>query len=934
MIQDNVKLRRENLLSANSALIASEFDVNLESEYQPTSDYLAVVKDGQIVKNGIYYEVVYQTEDLPEQGWKIHVAAIPGNAKRTLEICSEICSRDKINYKFVCDPQLFILQNSKNWPRHESGKFITIYPKSTEQFKRVLRELYPIMKSFKGPYILSDRRYRKNCRVLYYRYGGFKHRTMLDASGKLQPAILDPNGKKVIDVRRAYYYQPNWVKDPFTHRNERKDVPDEEITLHHGRYTIKKVLHYTNSGGLYVAADNFAARTVILKEARPATQMNTANDEDAVSIRQREWQLLKRLDKQKNLNIPMPIELFKQWENYFLVEGLIEGQDLQSFITENNPLTFSGSYSNTTARLEQLKRYLQQIKQIAINLLTALAVMHHNKVYLGELSTADLMIDDKFELYLLDLKDGGYLDQPSGVSNSTPEFGGQAEKSDQARVDHDYFVVGAVLVNSLLPINDGLSIDRGIVKKFMAALQRDYQLPASFMAVIESLLDHPEKVNLPELTAQLSQTSFADVQFHDHELQPQAAAVALELKQMNAYLGKHVDYQTLAVLIPGDCQRHNSLNVANGLAGLVHYQTKNGLVRDDRAVTTLGQNADQVTEVGLYDGLAGIAWVLLECGQTADSIQVLERVSATLKRKTNDFSLRSGLAGIGLTYLYFYTQTKQEQYLQYAGEVKDKLLAAMSMTVETVFWRDGQDQIPCGLAAGGSGIALFLLKLADLTDDAFLLAIAEKALNFELTKVISTDQAVVLRRSATAKTGASDLFSGTAGLVAVLLRFYQVEQTKQSTHATQTKQGTQTKQNIRTTRVAQVTRITQATQVANKQKLADLLDFLADDLARKYLVTVGYGAGAAGIGMVLLDAYQIIGDDKYLRAAWRIYQGLQRFKIQKEDGIAYPGRSLLQISNDFLTGELGVAAFYQRLVKNTGHDFFLDDLAQEAKGHE
>ena len=61
--------------------------------------------------------------------------------------------------------------NGKRWPRGGSGKFITAYPRSVEDFRQVIADLHAALSGYAGPSVLTDRRYRDS-RVLHYRYGG------------------------------------------------------------------------------------------------------------------------------------------------------------------------------------------------------------------------------------------------------------------------------------------------------------------------------------------------------------------------------------------------------------------------------------------------------------------------------------------------------------------------------------------------------------------------------------------------------------------------------------------------------------------------------------------------------------------------------------------------------------------------------------------
>jgi len=108
-------------------------------------------------------------EDLPDQGWKIHVSAQPGTAVSVLERTSDYCFEHGLTFKFIRSPHMLFHRNNKYGDRSASGKFITIYP-TEEQLERTLDELDEVLAGEPGPYILSDLRFRDG--PLYVRYGG------------------------------------------------------------------------------------------------------------------------------------------------------------------------------------------------------------------------------------------------------------------------------------------------------------------------------------------------------------------------------------------------------------------------------------------------------------------------------------------------------------------------------------------------------------------------------------------------------------------------------------------------------------------------------------------------------------------------------------------------------------------------------------------
>ena len=187
--------------------------------YQPDDDLLQIVRSllpasWSLTCKGGWFGVLPANPHLPQQGWKIHVSATIKNCKEILQLTAAFCIDHEIAFKLALDTRLVMLSTSPPWAREASGKFITIYPLSEAAFCSTIEALYTILRDFKGPYILSDKRY-KDAKVLYYRYGGIAGLSTLTLSGKQSHLLLNPQGEPVSDHRTPYWNPPAWVTDPF-----------------------------------------------------------------------------------------------------------------------------------------------------------------------------------------------------------------------------------------------------------------------------------------------------------------------------------------------------------------------------------------------------------------------------------------------------------------------------------------------------------------------------------------------------------------------------------------------------------------------------------------------------------------------------------------------------------------------------------------------
>src|SRR6266496_601429 len=214
---------------------------------------------------------------LPPQGWKVHVSACLDNAGRILDTVWDYCVPRGISFKFLRSSAALMVRISKYAPRGYSGKLVTIYPPDDAACETVLRELGELLEGEPSPYVLTDLRWGSG--PLYVRYGAFLKRFCVAESGQIVPAIADGDGTLVPDRRNPVFHVPPWVTLPAflqPHLDARNSVSLEGLP-----YTVDRVLHFSNGGGIYVGTDTRTGTEVVLKEGRPHAGLD-ARGEDAV----------------------------------------------------------------------------------------------------------------------------------------------------------------------------------------------------------------------------------------------------------------------------------------------------------------------------------------------------------------------------------------------------------------------------------------------------------------------------------------------------------------------------------------------------------------------------------------------------------------------------------------------------------------------------
>ncbi len=335
---------------------------------------------------------------LPDQGFKIHVSSIPGQACALLSLIAGACVERGTIFKCAAGPGIFRLLNSKAYDRGASGKFMTIYPTGRRDFEDHIEQLYQLTSGgdWSGPYILSDRRY-KDSRVIYYRYGGLTPQRELAVDGVHYPVIEDPGGLKVRDYRYPYFSMPSWVSDPFGGLQE---VPLRPSRLVGDRFEVDTMRGISNKGGVYEATDTISGSRVILKEARPHVNTVIINDYviDSTALLNREYAVLDRL---KAVGCcPKPIAVFSDWEHRFLAEERLEAIPLREFIATDTNLVLP--YIDGAGALDS---FIPSFAQIARRLLDIVEEVHDRGIIIGDLSQGNVLVDPVgMDVRLIDLE--------------------------------------------------------------------------------------------------------------------------------------------------------------------------------------------------------------------------------------------------------------------------------------------------------------------------------------------------------------------------------------------------------------------------------------------------------------------------------------------------------------------------------------------------
>ncbi len=884
------------------AFLHPEFYENLDS-YSPSAEFSQLVseltpEDWKLNIRGFWTNSIPPDYRFLRQGWKIHLSAVAWTARETLQRTVPLLVDHGIAFKFTSDETMLRLSLSKNWSRSGAGKFITVYPRSDEEFLEVVEGLHVRTADLRGPYILSDRPY-KDSRVVYYRYGGHLSSSRVEPTGSLTPVIEALDGSQQVDERTGYFCLPTWVHDPVSDRSL-ISPPSEDGVLLHGRYRVRSALRFGATGGIYSATDTQTNREVVVREARPL--LGTFQDQtDSFQLLRKEARILKRLGATGVL--PEFLDLFQEWEHLFLVQERIESQSLWGYAIN----FYFGRPDLSPAESFAIFR------ETALKLVAALRTVHAHGVVLRDLTRNNTLVTPDDRIKFIDLEFAHEIGtEDSVLLVQTPGYASpQQLRSLEPNFADDHYSMGALLLDILTFNASALDLNHDGILAALDLTLRDLRFPSELSSVIRGLTDHDpaqrwDLDRAEELLRRLPEPQDQKPLFHHLGTVPDdlrsSRDLRSEISETVAGVARFIHAKTRLAredtLWPNSAEVFltNPVNLQYGAAGTAFFLLRaEGRVPEAVLDWIVSRAEKAPCPPGLARGLAGVALLLLECGRTEQCLQLLELGSRSPLLE-QEKGLYFGIAGWGLAQLHVWHRLGQSRFLDEAVRIGKHLAQTVQRVPQGVTWAL-PERSPHGLFDGPSGVALFLVHLAAATAEQEFLDLALEALQFDLSYRQELGAHLLWYPYANAPLNepkSPHLWFGSAGIGAVLLRAY---------------------------------------AVTGDPGLRDWAERCAASVAERYTNKIWYDFGLAGYGELLLDCYTYLGDEKYLNSAFYLAEALLPHRIPREGGFAFAGQEQQRLCCDLGWGAAGIGIFLQRLLApSTPRLLMIDTLIKARMG--
>jgi hypothetical protein len=373
----------------------------------------------------------YSREEMagdPEQGWKLHVPATVLTAGKVLQTVAALLSGHGVLYKAPATlGELDKLNRGLFYGYSQIGKFLTIYPRTTDEAVALASSLHRLTRRMAAPAVPFDTKYRKGGCV-YYRYGAFKMLEVECENGERTYAIRDPEGNLVPDERENPS-PPEWVTDPFLQSRARRAAGPKPTPL---RTTFKafRALTQRGKGGVYKALDLSVQppRLCVLKEGRRNGEVSWDGRDGFWRVRH-EHRVLTSL-RGAGIDVPRVYSSFKAEGNYYLAVEFIEGEDFNTcLMRRQRRLTVAAALR----RGAELARLVSRI--------------HAAGWVWRDCKPGNVIIEKGGGLRLLDFEGACPVDRPDPLPWSTPGYA--APEADdafrgQSRLPEDLYALGAV----------------------------------------------------------------------------------------------------------------------------------------------------------------------------------------------------------------------------------------------------------------------------------------------------------------------------------------------------------------------------------------------------------------------------------------------------------------------------------------------------------
>lgn len=675
-------------------------------------DFSTDCSEGRSDDSGIWHFHRAAGIPLADQGWKIHVSSTSSDAFNVLTIVRAICAEQQVSYKHLNRMSTLVALNSKGADRSASGKFIAVYPTNVSEFRLLAEHLAVELQGFDGPHVLTDCRWKDGAPV-FFRYGAFRSIFSYSPAGKRVLARKDGKGNLIEDSRSIPFALPTDISVPDFITTQLALLPVAEAMPFH----VNRAIQFSNTGGIYEGSHPSDNKAIVLKEARAHTGFYP-NRLDATGRLNHEASVLK--DLMECDFVPNPVASFKVWEHRFLALEKMPGLSLRAWAAVHHPaLRFASGRG-------EFDEYRMRCELILTDLSDKINRLHGHGLAHNDINPGNVIVDENLVVSLIDFEAAGPANSTSQPPIACPGF----VPSEGDGRERDLYALGVMRLWLLYPALSGLhEADINLVRNYSLTASRWFGLDDDYFTELKQVMWLKGR-RVP--SARVLARSTKD------RVQGPLPPISEDNQSLGAYLTS-VANPTGSQLFPCDplsfTEPVSALSLGYGAAGILLSLSNAGYELPEDWLDWMRQRhaavVDSRTAPGLWDGLGGLAVFWAAQSDHARALEALAQAKFEMTH-CNDLSVQSGLAGYGLATLALARLLKEPALCDEVGEIAERIVVE--------FHRQGRPRGPAGLLGGGSGIARFLMRAAEVHTEPNWIAVASTALSQDLRQC-DTDSA-------------------------------------------------------------------------------------------------------------------------------------------------------------------------------------------------
>ena len=324
-------------------------------------------------------------------GWKLHVSATVAGVDPLFERVLPCLARHGADFKMAAERETIVQLCAGAFGEAQIGKVITVYARDDNQAAAVAGELIEHTRGIEGPAIATDLHLGE---AVYARYGSVSPRIVHDRFGEPTELIPDGRGNWVPDLRSVPFNCPSGITIPFRTATFALASPQPHARrLLGGRYFVTDVL-FPGVGGSVLRAIDLnevgVPAAYVLKQARAHYATDELGRDRRARLRH-EAVVLARL--RGVTGIAAAADYFEDQGTGYLPIAYVPGQTLAEFVYRR----VSGRPWGRL-RLQVRRRLLQYAAQLVHRLRSA----HARGIIHRDIAPGNVWVGDDERVYLID----------------------------------------------------------------------------------------------------------------------------------------------------------------------------------------------------------------------------------------------------------------------------------------------------------------------------------------------------------------------------------------------------------------------------------------------------------------------------------------------------------------------------------------------------